>query len=149
MRTRHAIFIVAVLLAAVVPAAAAEKPETIKGNALYFPTQEEADAVKQLWGEPVAKQYAFLVGSAEGKDYVAAKPTTAFHLPVGKRKGKVVAVALVDRHGDVIAALVIESTDPELEFPALEALRRWKFEPARYKKTTVMSAVAVPLEFGK
>ncbi|MEM9378493.1 MAG: TonB family protein [Planctomycetota bacterium] len=47
----------------------------------------------------------------------------------GKGPGKVVVLLLVDEKGSVIDARVESSTDSAFEPSALEAVRRWRFEP--------------------
>jgi hypothetical protein len=137
------------LFVASVLVSAAGKPEKIRSDALYFPDQAKADTVKKLWPEHVVRDYKFLVGSSEDRDYIAAKPIEAFRPPANvKGPGKVITVVLLNESGLPIATQVIDSTDRKLELPALQTLHRWTFEPARYKTKKVMSAVIVPFEFG-
>jgi hypothetical protein len=149
MNMRHLLLSIGFLYAASVMVSAAEKPEKIRSDALYFPDQAKADAVKKLWPEDIVREYKFLVGSSDDRDYVAAKPIDVFRPPAKvKGPGKVIAVVLLNVNGLPIATRVIDSTDRKFELPALEALHRWTFEPARYKTKKVMSVVLVPFEFG-
>jgi hypothetical protein len=148
MNMCHLVLRIGFFFVASVLMSAAGKPERIRSNALYFPDQAKADAVKKLWPENIVREYKFLVGSSEDRDYVAAKPIEASRPANVQGPGKVFAMVLLNADGQPIATRVIDSTERKLELPVLEALHRWTFEPARYKTKKVMSAVLVPFEFG-
>ncbi len=61
--------------------------------------------------------------------------------------GMVTVSFLVDVQGDVQNAVVKKSTRPEFEQPALEALTKWKFIPAKKGGAPVAVQVAIPLKF--
>ncbi|MEM6675133.1 MAG: TonB family protein, partial [Planctomycetota bacterium] len=61
-------------------------------------------------------------------DRPAPKLTAALR---AKGPGAVTVLLIVDEKGDVIEARVQSSTDSAFEEPALEAVRRWRFAPAR------------------
>lgn len=60
----------------------------------------------------------------------------------------IVAVSIViDEDGNVIKSTVAKSTSPEFDRPALEAVDRWKFKPAKKDGQAVKVKVTVPLRF--
>lgn len=61
--------------------------------------------------------------------------------------GMVTVSFLVDVQGDVQNAVVKKSTRPEFEAPALEAVTKWKFIPAKKAGAPVAVQVAIPLKF--
>jgi TonB family C-terminal domain len=67
-----------------------------------------------------------------------------------KREGVsgVVAVAIViDETGSVINTAVSKSSHPDFERPALEAVSKWKFKPAKKDGAAVKVRVTLPLRF--
>ena len=67
-----------------------------------------------------------------------------------KRQGVTGVVTLVfdvDEKGDVQEAKVQKSTNPQFEQPALDAIAKWKFKPARKDGVPVRTKVAIPLQF--
>ena len=76
---------------------------------------------------------------------------TAPDYPVDLRKrkveGTVQVVFLVDREGRVTNPRVEKSTNPVFERPALEAVRRWKFEPGTRSGQNVAFKMRVPITF--
>ncbi len=61
--------------------------------------------------------------------------------------GQVMVEALVMRDGSVGDVFVVKSI-PELDAAAVEAVRQWRFQPAKAHSVTVAVWVAVPLKFG-
>lgn len=60
----------------------------------------------------------------------------------------VVAVSIViDEKGEVISAKVAKSSNPAFEPPALDAVKKWKFKPARKDGVAVKIRVTIPLRF--
>jgi len=76
---------------------------------------------------------------------------TAPDYPVDLRKrkveGTVQVVFMVDREGRVANPRVEKSTNPVFERPALEAVRRWKFEPGTRSGQNVAFKMRVPITF--
>jgi protein TonB len=67
-----------------------------------------------------------------------------------KREGVsgVVAVQIViDETGVVASSSILKSSHPDFEKPALDAVRNWKFKPAKKDGTAVKVKVTVPLRF--
>jgi TonB family protein len=64
------------------------------------------------------------------------------------REGRVLLRVLVDEHGRSKKVEINSSSGSEaLDRAATEALRRWRFHPARYGDQTVQSWLRVPIEF--
>jgi protein TonB len=62
-------------------------------------------------------------------------------------EGTVSVVFLVDTDGRVLNPTVEKSTDPGFEKPALEAIRRWRFEPGTRQGHRVQFKMRVPITF--
>jgi len=61
--------------------------------------------------------------------------------------GLVAVVLVIDEKGMIIASSVAKSSNPEFEKPALDAVKNWKFKPAKKDGNTVKVRVTVPLRF--
>lgn len=61
--------------------------------------------------------------------------------------GLVTISLTVDDRGNVQDEKVIKSSHRELEVPALAAIKRWKFKPARKDGNPVSAHVAIPIKF--
>jgi periplasmic protein TonB len=67
-----------------------------------------------------------------------------------KREGVsgVVAISIViDETGAVTSSAVAKSSHPEFERPALDAVAKWKFKPAKKDGNVVKVRVTLPLRF--
>lgn len=64
-----------------------------------------------------------------------------------KKEGSVEVNLIVDENGAVTDAQVVESTDPIFEAAAIEAVRRWKFEPALDAGKPVACGMLAPVVF--
>jgi protein TonB len=64
-----------------------------------------------------------------------------------KVEGVVTLVFVVDPEGRVLDPKVERSSDPAFDAPALEAVRRWKFEPAVRNGEKVPSKLRIPIRF--
>jgi len=77
--------------------------------------------------------------------------TIAPEYPANLRKDKVsglVSVMIViDEKGEVMAAEVSKTTNDEFREPALDAIRRWRFKPAKLEGKAVKFRVTVPVRF--
>lgn len=71
--------------------------------------------------------------------------------PVGQvaagMRGEVKLNFVVDRTGKVVDPVVAESSNPAFDQPAIEALLKWKFEPARVDGRAVNCRMSVPVIF--
>jgi periplasmic protein TonB len=61
--------------------------------------------------------------------------------------GVVAVVIVIDQKGAVAECTVAKSSHPEFERPALEAVRAWKFKPAKKDGNPVKVRVTLPLRF--
>ena len=61
--------------------------------------------------------------------------------------GMVTMSLTVDEKGNVANAVVKKSTRPEFEQPAIDAVSRWKFEPAKKDGKPVAVQVVIPVKF--
>ncbi len=62
-------------------------------------------------------------------------------------QGLVTVGFTVDEQGNVQDPKVIKSSHPELEEPALAALKKWRFKPAKKDGVAVAIHVAIPIRF--
>lgn len=62
-------------------------------------------------------------------------------------QGTIVVEALVDEHGRVFAAEVVQSLDPDLDARTLDAVRTWAFQPALENGEPIMQVVRIPVNF--
>lgn len=62
-------------------------------------------------------------------------------------KGTVWLAFLVDENGNVQRPRVVSSPHPAYVDPALKAIRKWKFEPARSNGKPVASPMKIPITF--
>jgi protein TonB len=66
-----------------------------------------------------------------------------------KAPGTVYIIFIVNRKGQVEKPQVQKSTDPVFEKPALNAVKKWKFEPGKRKGNPVRFRMRVPITFPK
>lgn len=66
-----------------------------------------------------------------------------------KTPGKVYIVFIVDQQGRVEKPIVQKSSDPVFEKPALNAVKKWKFEPGKRNGKAVRFRMRVPITFPK
>ena len=66
-----------------------------------------------------------------------------------KAPGKAVVIFIVDEHGKVQSPSIQKSDDPVFERPALEAIRKWKFEPGKRNGEAVSSRTRITITFPK
>lgn len=68
-------------------------------------------------------------------------------LRAAKVNGVVSIVIVVDESGEVLAAEVAKTTHENFNEPALDAIRRWKFKPAKLDGRPVKVKVTIPVRF--
>jgi protein TonB len=61
--------------------------------------------------------------------------------------GLVMVKCTIDTQGNVIEPQVEKSSNAAFEGPAIEALRKWKFKPAKQDGTPVAIKVSIPIKF--
>lgn len=109
-------------------------------------------------GQPVAGELRvpiIIVGPAshwQGKQVpprVLAQAAPVYPMAMRRSglKGDVLVDFVVDREGRVTHAYVVRSMNPAFDEPALEAVRRWRFEPGTWGGTPVNTHMRVPIRF--
>ena len=61
--------------------------------------------------------------------------------------GLVMVKCTIDEQGNVVDPTVEKSSNASFEKPALEALKKWKFKPAKQDGTPVAIKVSIPIKF--
>lgn len=61
--------------------------------------------------------------------------------------GLVMVKCSIDEHGNVTGTEVEKSSNAAFESPALAAVRKWKFKPARLDGSPVAVKVSIPIKF--
>lgn len=75
------------------------------------------------------------------------KPIYPFAMRASGMRGEVVVDFVVDIEGRVRNAFVVRSLNPSFDDPALEAVRKWRFEPGRVGERPVATHMQVPILF--
>ena len=75
------------------------------------------------------------------------RPIYPFAMRANNMKGEVIVDFIVDLEGRVRNAYVVRSLNPSFDDPAIEAVRRWKFEPGRIGERPVNTHMQVPMVF--
>jgi protein TonB len=107
-------------------------------GALAAPTKVEA-----------IQQEAFDVGDLEKRPETVSQVAPAYPRALQKAKieGTVTLVFLLTEEGRVEDPRVENSTRPEFEAPALEAIRKWRFKPGMKDGQPVRSFIRIPMKF--
>jgi len=61
--------------------------------------------------------------------------------------GVVAVTIVIDENGVVVSANATKSSHPDFISPAVEAVKRWKFKPAKKDGAVVKMKVTVPIRF--
>lgn len=61
--------------------------------------------------------------------------------------GIVAVIVVIDEKGNIASSVIGKSSHPEFEKPALDAVKSWKFKPAKKDGSAVKVRVTVPLRF--
>ncbi|HZZ17870.1 MAG TPA: energy transducer TonB [Opitutaceae bacterium] len=61
--------------------------------------------------------------------------------------GIVTIKCTIDEHGDVTDAVVVKASAEVFQRPAVEALQRWKFKPAKLDGKAVSTKALIPIKF--
>lgn len=61
--------------------------------------------------------------------------------------GVVAVVIVIDEKGAIMSSSIAKSSHAEFERPALEAVKNWKFKPAKKDGNPVKVRVTIPLRF--
>lgn len=118
------------------------------------PTLEAPPPAPPRWEAPVAPRSiaddpgVFLYDRLEPVPVTLAKPVYPRLAREAGIEGRVVVRVLVDEHGRVADAVVIESdATPGMVEAALRAARACRFEPARQRDVAVSAHVTIPFSF--
>jgi periplasmic protein TonB len=88
---------------------------------------------------------------AETKEAPVPVRTVAPDYPEEMRRsgasGLVMVSCLIDERGNVTEPQIEKSSDPAFEKPAVEALKKWKFKPAKKDGAPVAIRVVIPVKF--
>ncbi len=91
------------------------------------------------------------VSGAEGMEPPVPVRTVAPRFPEEMRRngssGLVTVSCLIDEKGNVTEPKVIKTSNEAFSEPALEALRKWKFKPAKKDGAAVAIRVNIPVQF--
>ena len=109
------------------------------------------DKIVQLWSD-VPDYVAILKRDMHYKKLPKLVSSVAPELPSGLPLSQHGAVNIlvsfaVDDRGSVEAARVVQSDDARFNLPAVEAVLRWKFEPAETEAGPAMAFVTIPFVF--
>lgn len=61
--------------------------------------------------------------------------------------GLVTVQVVIDENGEVVERAIVKSTHAEFEAPALAAVEKWKFKPAKKAGVAVKAKISIPLKF--
>ncbi len=75
------------------------------------------------------------------------KPEFPYEMQRAGISGVVTLTVEVDETGAVQNSAVEKSSNPEFERPALEAVRKWRFKPARRDGVAVKIKIQLPIRF--
>jgi periplasmic protein TonB len=74
-------------------------------------------------------------------------PEYPFELRRSGQSGVVTVRCTINERGEVVETVVVKSSDPAFEKPAVSALQRWKFKPATLDGKPVTTKALIPLHF--
>ena len=92
---------------------------------------------------------AFSMADLDQKPRLVYQPAPVYPAALRSRKidGIVTVIFVVDANGRVANAKVEKSSDPAFDKPALDAVRKWKFEPAMKEGRKVSAKMRAPIRF--
>jgi protein TonB len=77
--------------------------------------------------------------------------TAAPHYPSALKRdgisGLVAVQVVIDEKGKIVSATVVKTTHPEFERPALDAIEKWSFTPAKVGGNPVKMRITIPFRF--
>jgi protein TonB len=92
-----------------------------------------------------------IIGGGAGgvaKPRVISSPAPEFPPAAQRKGGSITLVVLVGEDGVVRKTTVESSTEPSLEKPAMDAIKRWKFEPATFQGRKVPAKIRQVIRLG-
>jgi protein TonB len=76
-----------------------------------------------------------------------AKPDFPYKLKREGVSGLVAVSCVIDENGSVVDMKVTKSSHPDFERPAMDALKQWRFTPAKKDGKPVKVRVTIPFRF--
>jgi protein TonB len=113
-------------------------PSVLSGAAVAAATATEAEQI-------------FAMADLDQVPRAVFQPAPEYPAALRKQKidGTVHVLFMVDRTGRVDSPLVQKSTNPAFEPAALQAVKRWRFEPGKRNGEAVVFRMRVPITFKK
>lgn len=108
-----------------------------------------ANDIRSLTAAEAVKDDAFNVADLEKRPEAVSQvaPTYPTELKKAKVEGVVTLLFVLDETGRVEDPRVENSTRPEFEKPALEAIRKWRYRPGMKDGQAVRTYIKVPIRF--
>jgi protein TonB len=105
--------------------------------------------IRSLTAAEAVQQDVFDVAELEKRPEAVSQVPPAYptELRRAKIEGVVMLVFLLNEEGKVEEARVENSSRPEFEKPALDAIRRWRFRPGMKDGQAVKTYVRIPMRF--
>ena len=105
--------------------------------------------VRALTAVDAIEQDAFDVADLEKRPEAISQVAPAYPVELRKAKieGAVTLVFILDETGRVEDPRVENSSRPEFEKPALDAIRKWRFRPGEMDGKPVRSYIRIPIRF--
>ena len=99
----------------------------------------------------VSTDQVFSLGDLDQTPRAISQPAPEYPAALRKQKldGTVYVLFMVDRTGRVDSPIVQRSTNPAFEPAALQAVKRWRFEPGKRNGEPVVFRMRVPITFKK
>jgi TonB family protein len=108
-----------------------------------------ANEIRNLTGGQAIADEAFDVSELEKRPEAVSQvaPVYPAELRKAKIEGSVTLAFLLNESGRVEDARVENSSRPEFEKPALDAIRRWRFRPGMKSGQPVRTYMRIPIKF--
>jgi len=105
--------------------------------------------IRSLTTAETPQEDAFAVTDLEKRPEPVSQvaPTYPAELRKAKVEGVVTLIFVLDETGRVEDPRVENSTRPEFEKPALEAIRKWRFSPGQKDGQSVRTYIRIPMRF--
>jgi protein TonB len=108
-----------------------------------------ANEIRSLTAAETVQEDAFDVADLEKRPEAVSQVAPAYPAELRKAKveGVVTLVFVLDETGRVEEPRVENSSRPEFEKPALEAIRKWRFSPGQKDGQPVRTYIRIPMRF--
>ena len=100
-------------------------------------------------GAGQASEEVFSVADLDQAPCAVFQPAPEFPAELKRKKmaGSVYVLFMVDKSGRVVSPIVQKSTNPLLDTFAMQAVKRWRFEPGKRAGQSVQFKMRVPITF--